>query len=63
MKRLGVYPISLQKIINRTHPDIGAYGGRVTDGDGDDEGNGYTISLKNADTSDSRSVSGGLTYC
>ena len=45
-----------------TPPDIGAYGGCVTEGDGDGEGvgdvDGHSICLKDADTSDSRSVSG-----
>ena len=39
--------------------DLGAYGRRVTEGDYD----GHSICLKDADTSDSRSVSGFKEYC
>ena len=52
---LGGIPAQTAKEIQNTNPpDIGAYGGRVTEGDDD----GHSICLKDADTSDSRSVSG-----
>ena len=45
-----------------TPPEIGAYGGCVTEGDGDvvgvGDGDGHSDLFKDADKSDSRSVSG-----
>ena len=38
--------------------DLGANCGRVTDGEGEGDVDGHSICLKDADTSDSRSVSG-----
>ena len=41
---MGVYPIRLKKILTPNPPDIGAYGGRVTEGEG--EGDGHSIYLR-----------------
>ena len=49
---MGVYPIRLKKILTANPPDIGAYGGRVTDGKAEGEGDGQPIWLKDADKSD-----------
>ena len=56
---LGGIPVQTAKEIQNTNPpDIGAYGGRVTEGDVEGDGDGHSICLKDADKSDSRSVSG-----
>ena len=51
-----------KKILTRNPTAIGAYGGRVTDGNGDGNVDGNSICLKHADTSDSKSVSGTLRF-